>query len=194
MAELKLKELEKKAYTTSHEDGIIDLMVGFILTLAGTMILTGQSAMIGMIWLFSLFIKPLKKKITFPRVGYVEFAKPQKEKISRMFIYFAISGIIVFFLVSSKFLSPDIGKFIIENFILIIGISLGGMALIVGRMTAVKRGYFYGILVLALFVSELNNTLSFPYALLILGIVMFCTGAVLLIRFIKKYPIVKQDV
>jgi hypothetical protein len=54
-----------------------------------------------------------------------------------------------------------------------------------------KRLHGYGLLTLALFVSGYFLSIPFEYLLFAVGSVIVASGAVLLARFIRKYPLPK---
>ena len=54
-----------------------------------------------------------------------------------------------------------------------------------------KRLHGYGLLTLALLASGYFLSVPFEYLLLTIGIVIIASGAVLLARFMRKYPLPK---
>ncbi len=192
--DLNLTHLEKKTFVTSHEDGIVDIVVGFTLILTGILMLSDLIAMGGMIWLFALFIKPLKKKITYPRIGYVKFSRPQVTRITKMLSYFMVFGTVVFLMFTISLMGQSMRTFLREYMLIIVGVSFALMAFLGGMLSRIKRWNYYAILILLVFILELKMNLGFPYALMILGAAMFSTGMTLLIKFIRKYPVTGRDV
>ena len=74
-----------------------------------------------------------------------------------------------------------------------IWIGLG--AAVIGSLFAytmgLKRLHGYGFLTLALFVSGYFLSVPFEYLLLVAGSVIIASGAALLVRFVRKYPLPK---
>ncbi|PXF61074.1 MAG: hypothetical protein C4B59_05805 [Candidatus Methanogaster sp.] len=77
-----LKELEKKAWTSIFEDGIADIGLGLLLTVATICQIFNESSL----YLYSLFIVPAlfiiiaKRYITAPRMGVVKFSRERTRK------------------------------------------------------------------------------------------------------------------
>ena len=73
---INLDEIERRAYLSYHEDGLIDMVIGIGLVIASLY------AYIEMVWLMGgviAVITPMymgmKKRYTFPRIGEVTFSK-----------------------------------------------------------------------------------------------------------------------
>ena len=75
--EFNLKELEKKAWTSTFEDGITDIGIGLLLLMSTICQIFNESSP----YLYPLFIVPAlfiivaKKYITAPGLGFVKFSK-----------------------------------------------------------------------------------------------------------------------
>ena len=67
------KELAKKAYLNYHEDGVLDLIMGASCLGIAAFFGTGNIVFNMFSWMPILFFMPLKNRITFPRIGYVKF-------------------------------------------------------------------------------------------------------------------------
>ena len=69
----KFKQLERMAYLSYQQDGIIDLLVGWATLAFGVNIAMDSSIWTFLGWMPIIFYVPLKNKITVPRLGYVKF-------------------------------------------------------------------------------------------------------------------------
>ncbi len=82
MDRISLKELEKKAFTSYHQDGLLDIFLGIGIIVFGLGMATDQFYF-GSIMPAILF--PLwaaaKKAITIPRIGLVNFSPERKIRI-----------------------------------------------------------------------------------------------------------------
>jgi len=82
---------------------------------------------------------------------------------------------------------------IIPNSMIIIGIGAAAISSLFAYTMGLKRLYAYGLLTLALFFAGHFSTIPFGYFLLTIGLVIVINGFVLLIRFIRKYPLPQGD-
>ena len=53
---INLKKIEKKAFTSFHQDGLIEILIGVIFILYGSVLLAGKAGFIGLCWLPGLLI------------------------------------------------------------------------------------------------------------------------------------------
>jgi len=96
---INLKEIEKKAYLSYHEDGIVDLTIGivfllvcFIWVLFGIFNIFTWPSLILMVIFYPIYILA-KQKITVSRFGYFRFGRKRKERNRNTiehFIFFSI--------------------------------------------------------------------------------------------------------
>lgn len=194
--ELDLKELQRKAYTSYHQDGLIDIftsiyIIGFSIGI-----------LLDYIWDFSLgvlipgflvvLVVPLwvtaKRKITMPRIGYVNFGTKGKAKISAIFIGILVLGV-AFFFAFALFIESSWLNLIIENAMIAVGIGALIVGSLFGYASGLKRLYAYGIIALALFTAGYLLEVFFAYVIFVVGLTVVSWGAALLIRFVRKYPI-----
>jgi hypothetical protein len=191
-----MKEIERKAYTSYHQDGLIDIfacvyIVGFSIGI-----------LLDYIWDFSfgvlipgflvVLVVPLwiaaKRKITVPRVGYVNFGTRGKSKMTAIFLGILVLGV-AFFFAFSLYLESSWLRFIIDNGMIAIGIGALTVCSLFGYATGIKRLYAYGIVALALFAVGYFFEIFFAYIVFALGLIVLSAGIVLLVRFVRKYPL-----
>lgn len=100
--EINLKELEKKAFRSYHEDGIWDIFLGLImmaiavnafLSKIGVHELQTMIVFIGLEMVAAIFLIAGKKRITVPRIGHVKFGKTRRTKLTKVKIVLALSVI-----------------------------------------------------------------------------------------------------
>ena len=198
-----LREIEKKTYMSYHQDGLIDIIIGLyaitfglgiivdlVLELNFAAIIPGMLiAIILPIWIIA------KRKITMPRIGYVNIGTKGSNKLFALFLGLAVAGLGVFFLFTMITFQNGRPEWI-ETILFQYGmIWIGLAAAIIGSLFAytmgLKRLHGYGLLTLALFVIGYFLNFPFQYLLLLIGIVIVSSGAVLLVRFIRRYPLPK---
>lgn len=195
-----LKEIERRAYMSYHQDGLLDIFAGlYILAFGlgifatiiwdysfGLIIPGGLIAVIIPVWISA------KRKITIPRIGYVNFGIRGANKLTAIFIGMLVLGLGAFFaftLVSSQGGSMQLHDLIFENGMLIVGFGSLIVCVLFGYSIGLKRLYVYGIIAaIALVIGHLTG-IFFAYILFALAIVVIVTGFAVLINFVKKYPL-----
>jgi hypothetical protein len=192
------RKLEQKAYLSYHQDGLIDLIIGSIVLCIAISEATDSSIwnLIALLLIFAYM--PLKRRITFPRLGYVKF-NVKRGGVNMLLAGVVAIGVLVISLVSILVLllsgksssSPLIlamrqSPLIVYALLGFIGFGLAGLVLRLPRL------FLYALLSLAMMISGhlLNLPLWLP--LLILGGTILAIGAVLLIGFLRRYPIAEE--
>jgi hypothetical protein len=198
-----LREVEKKTYMSYHQDGLIDIIIGlyaltFGIGIVGDKILDFSFAVL-MPGILIAVVLPIwiqaKRKITLPRIGYVNIGTKGSNKLFALLVGLSVAGLGVFFLFTMMTFQNGRPEWI-ETILLQYGmIWIGLGAAVIGSLFAytmgLKRLHSYGLLTLALFVSGYFLGVPFEYLLLVAGSVIIASGAVLLARFIRKYPLPK---
>ena len=193
---INLREIEKNAYVSYHQDGLIEIMVGiYILTTIGYYFLD-------MLWLSAVIIILLtpvytmaKRKFTVPRIGYAKFGK--HGKFRRYFILSIFMGLFLVGLILGILLSidaiPGWVLIILENNIsLLIGIVAAVLSLIMVINTGIKRFYLYSAFLLIVFIVGQVLKINFLILFISTGAFFTITGIVMLIHFVRKYPVAKE--
>lgn len=185
---INLKEIEKKAFTLYHQDGLIEILIGIVFILYGSVLLAGKAGFIGLCWLPAILIVPFKKKITVPRMGFVTFRSSRKIKITKASLIMLISGVAALLFILLNFHTKGITAWIDNNMILLIGIFVAIPPFIGAFLLNIRRFYFYSLLIACIFFVEHFFIGSFPYNSLIFGLILLTSGTIVLIQFLKKYP------
>ncbi len=189
------KKLERQAYLTYHQDGLLDLAFGVMIFGIGLIFLTDGSVGFFLSWMPFVIYLSLKRSITVPRLGYVEFRQTRGSNDNLFIIGFVLLLAIVvggIFLLGALSVwngtSSEPGDSIDQY----IWMAVSGIAavLFVGAMlaTRVRRLILYAtltaLMVIAGFLVDLNPAVY----LIILGVIVFLTGMIMLFRFLRKYP------
>ena len=193
-----LKELQRKAYTSYHQDGLIDLFASLYI------IAFAVGILLDFYWDYSFgvllpgFILVLaiplwiaaKRKITVPRIGYVNFGTKGKTKLTVVFTGLTVLGIaFLFIFMMVQVGTTPITNIIVEYGLIIIAIASLTVCSLFGYATGLKRIYAYGILALAFFIVGYFTGVFFAYIILALGITVIISALNLLVHFVRKYPI-----
>jgi hypothetical protein len=198
-----LKEIERRAYTSYHQDGLLDIFVGaYVLGL-------GLGVYMDVIWEYGFAaIMPAilmatalpiwiaaKRRITVPRIGFVNFGIRGKNKLTAILIGTMVAGLFAFFaftLVTSQSGMRQWVDLVFQNGMVILGLGSLAVCFIFGYSMGLRRLYTYGILAsIALAIGHFvdRSIISFAYILTALGTMVIVSGIALLIRFVKKYPL-----
>jgi hypothetical protein len=202
---MSLREVEKRTYMSYHQDGLIDIFIGVYVLLFALGILLNTvtdfstwfvipaifPAIMVLVWISA------KKRITMPRIGYVKLGSRGANKLMAIFIGLMVAGLGAFmvftFASRSQAWALTLRNLIIPNSMIIIGISAAAISSLFAYTMGLKRLYAYGLLTIALFFAGHFITIPFEYFLLTIGLVIIINGFVLLIQFIRKYPLPQGD-
>jgi len=134
----------------------------------------------------------IKKRITVPRIGYVKFKTGGANRMTALFLGLMVAGIGMFFIFgfsSTQSWALTLREIIISNSMPFIGIGGFIIASLFGYTIGLKRLYAYSLLTLALFTRVQFIAFPFEYILLTIGLTIIICGSILLMQFIRKYPI-----
>jgi hypothetical protein len=193
-----LKEIERRAYMSYHQDGLLDIFVGvFILGFGvgvfmdimlefgfGSIMPAILIAVILPVWVAA------KRKITMPRTGFVKFGTRGSNKLFAIFLGLMVAGLGVFFAFTlfQGGQSPWLDV-IFQNGLIIMGIGSLAVCILFGYSMGLKRLYAYGLLALIVLAIGQFTGIFFAYLLVALGTTVLATGCALLIAFVRKYPL-----
>ena len=201
--EIDLKEMERRALTAYHEDGLLDIFWGGYLLFLGLVVFTPMEYRLIVVMptaLGILLYDRAKKRVTYPRLGYVKFTKEMEARVLRD----TIIVIFVAWFVTLAGLFTNMGVperaswlvlFLNRYNLLFQGGVLALIFLMLGRIMSIIRLYHYSVISLLVFsagyfyldspyIVSLQN-LGVPCA--IIGLIMVGIGASRLQRFIGKY-------
>ena len=198
-----LRDIEKKTYMSYHQDGLLDIIIGLYALTFGLGIIMDQ------LWELNFFtilpgiliaiVLPIwivaKRKITMPRIGYVNIGRKGSNKLFALLTGLSVAGLGVFFLFTMATAQNGRPEWI-ETILFQYGMIWVGLgAAVIGSLFAytmgLKRLHGYGLLTLALFAVGYFLNFPFQYLLLLIGSVIIASGVVLLVQFIHKCPVQK---
>ena len=208
-----LKVIEKKVFTSFHQDGLIDLFLGFIMLvsiLSSTLDASGISDSIRIIIYVPLMVilGPVlytlcKRYITFPRMGYVKLGSKQKRK-RNVIIFSIITAILATLVILTVLLGNKAGnvgsvfgikaEFWTSALVTLIII---GIFAVIAFVLMTPRFYLLGLIV---GMSEpLHMLLKHFTQIKYIGVIaygipallLFILGSIVLKRFMNKYPLPK---
>ena len=190
-----LKKLERKAFVSYHQDGLLDLFLGALLAAWG---LTMETALTGMagVWfvvLFPVFLLA-RRRITYPRLGYAQFTKDRRNrrKLTALFTVTALMGLMAAFLWSSQSF-PGLRDWLHRYIVIFFGGLIAAVLLFKAGISGVRRLYLYAAVILAAFAASQWSSVRFQYSFIVSGAVILVSGAVVLARFLRRYPVRQEE-
>jgi len=208
-ASLDLKQLERKAFRSTFQDGLWDMFIGLVVLLfAATLLLTDvgfgdfwSSVVMGCGWLVGWACLLLaKKRVTVPRMGRAMPGPVRRARHSRLI---AIGTVLLFLGVLAGFavyLLPQADARLLDWLVPaalgVVGFGLFGLC---AHQLDLPRLYGYGALAgLAAPIGELlyrhagARHHGWPITFGIAGGVILLIGLCMFIRFLRAYPVVEE--
>lgn len=195
--ESNFKQLERKAFLSYHQDGLLDILISLYLIGFGIFIATGNVVFITIGWLPVMLFIPLKNKITVPRFGYVRFSSPRQSKY-RLLLGIVV-GVLFLAFFTGMFMFVGSGKmpaaaeaFLKQYDMFMLCSIMSILLIIVGAFIGLSRFYIYaGMLFLS---SAVGSYLWLNPAIYLVGVglIILLNGLLMLVRFIRKYPLAQE--
>ena len=206
---INLKELERKAWTSYFQDGLWDICLGLLLlAIAISALLSdvgfseslGMAIFIGVEVLAMLVLWAGKRFITLPRMGRVRFGPKRKTKLNWVRVVLFISVLVgagVFLVTSAMrgnrpgwlnaaFFAPAVW---VVNALVVF--SLGAYFLDFNRLYLIGVLYALPVPLDILFHKFASMDLTF-FAIGVPAIVILIVGLVILVRFLRDYPLLPE--
>jgi len=205
-----LRQIQRRTHQLmSFEDGLWDLLLGSIFMFLAIYPVTRE--LLGPVWNLVLFLSMLalmvvgqlvvRHFVSGPRIGYAQTRRSPKLRL--LLIFTVLMVLITFGLVVVTLLSPGLGStssvpagpspgrgYMVELIVLLV---MGGLFSTMGYLFGVTRMYFYGWMIglanLASIYMEHNAGWTFLIPLAIAAGIILLIGFVLLVRFLRKYPL-----
>ena len=207
---INLKELELKAWRSVFQDGLWDIFLGLLLLAMAIWALLsdvgfseslGMAIFIGLEVLAMLVLWAGKKIITVPRMGRVKFGPKRKAKLNWVRVVLLLSvlvgaGVFVAGLAIRGNLSERLNAAFffpaawIVNVIVVF--SLGAYFLDFNRLYLIGVMYALPVPLDILFRKVADIDLSF-IAFGVPAIVILIVGSVMLVRFLRDYPLLPEE-
>ena len=179
--------LKKKAFLSFHNDGIFDILMGWVLVVTGVGLylhnLSPISALISLAPLF--FYGLLKTKITLPRLGHAQFRTHRTLSVWLAGVvggFFLLAAIIFGFFINSpsRFLGP-------------IALALLGIAFTMVLISGFNRILAYVILMPLYFIVGFGLRILTPVMIIATGVILMALGIRMLVKFLRTYPIQVEE-
>jgi hypothetical protein len=193
------RNLEQKTYLAYHQDGLLDLIIG-----AGILCMGINEATDSTIWsliaiMLIIAYVPLKRRITFARIGYVKF-NVKRRGMNMQVVGAMIMTVLVLLLVGMLLLMRSDSS---QSSNLILWIRKGPLLLyallgsigfgLAGLITGIRRLFIYALLSMVIMSGAHLLNLPIYAAFLLFGGTILVTGTILLVSFLRKHPVVEEN-
>ena len=198
---INLDEIERRAYLSYHEDGLIDLLIGIGLFFASLY------TYIDMLWLAGSMVAVItptymvmKKRYTFPRIGQVTFSKGRTRRSKNSMYFLVLVNVIgvllglAFWMGFSGDTPPQWMLLMIENLPIVIGVAGAVIWAVVGYFSELTRFYRYAASTLVVIGSANFIPTPFVAHMLLLSVIVTVLGFLQFQSFKGKYPIVEENI
>ena len=187
-----LQDIERRAWTFNHQDGLWDIFLGLVFLGCG---LRGLSDSLWFYLLVAAAVLALlvgKRFVTLPRIGLINFGSRRKARINivRVAVLAAViftAGVITMMAVTSNGISGDFLGWI---FVLLVP----GVFLLMAYLLDFNRLYGYTVPIAGFMVfAEFFGDPTGAWAQIVAGFIPLTVGTVLFGRFLRDYPIVDHE-
>ena len=204
-AKLDLKQTERNSFKLSaYADGTADISIGLVMILLGTYPITRELFGVAYNILFFFVVLGLiifaqiriKSRLTPSRIGLVNFGeKTQKRLKVAVLITFVLvlSTAVTWYLSAQGYMLPKGSVMGAYGFDILIGVIVLAIFSAMAYTLELTRYYLYGLLLGASFPLPTIFPISDGLPTLLSGVVIVSIGAVLLVRFLDKYPAVGEE-
>lgn len=197
--ELNLKEIERRAYMSYHEDGLIDIAIGFVMLSWAILLLFEPKGLIALLGPIAFAIWYLGKRfITIPRIGVIEPSQKMGNRMKRLSLFLLFFGIIVL----AGILLAQVSGNAVPGFrsLSMLGLVIAsGVAVVAYLLNAVRLYVYAAILFIAFAGGEaladiISGFDAFLLSVILAGAFILVSGLVVLARFLRRYPLPVMEV
>lgn len=187
-------ELQQRTYASYHQDGLIDMIIGWAILGFGINMALDSSAFLFLGWLPIVFYVPIKNRVTVPRIGYVKFSASNSLIIGIVLavLLVLLLGIFILLIVGPNIIPVQINEWFSEYYLLLFGGLLGLGFAGTASATGITRFYAYAIMLVLIIAGGI--WLNVPAAIYVIaaGLVIEIVGIILMVRFLRRYPMANE--
>jgi hypothetical protein len=192
------REREGQAYMSYHEDGLLDLLIGLGLLLAGIYVLVDLDIPLGAAWvvLWLPIWLSAKKSITARRIPDTEVSEKQYDGMWRAagfviaaLVLLVLAGLAIIWGRNAGLLPQRFLAALAEYLTVVLGLVGALVFAVAAWLSGLTRLYAYALLTAVAFVCGYLLGAPFALAVTVVAAVVTVWGAVLLVRFVKSHPV-----
>lgn len=189
------KKLQQRTYASYHQDGLIDIIIGWAIFGFGLNMALDNSAFLFMSWLPIILYVPIKNRVTVPRIGYVKFSSSNSLILGIVLavLMVLLLGIFILLILGPELIPTQISEWFREYYLLLFG-SIFGLGFVEAALaTGITRFYAYGVMLVVVFVGGTWLNLAEYFYVITAGVLIEVVGVILMVRFLRKYPLLAGD-
>jgi hypothetical protein len=192
----KTSRLRQNMLMIYHDDGLLDLVVGFAVIMLSVVMAFEAVAFIGLIGIPLILYIPIKDRVSIPRMGRIRF---EPLDVSRRklfaFLFLGLAALLFFLFLSLIRIQPGSGlaTIIRSNQVLVFALLLGGSLFAASYFLNNRRFAVYSILSLVLVLGLNVLDLRIWSAVLGVGLLMEAVGIYQLVGFLRDYPLISEE-
>ena len=200
--DMDLKQLERKAWTSFFQDGLLDVLMGLVLLAVGIPAMlpgvfrSGLSQDAAGAVLMVLAFLPYwggKRFITVPRTGRAEFSRARRSRQTKAAVIYAISAIIgaAVFLTTMLGLSSSpptwVQRLGVDGFL---ALGIGGFMFLILGLSSYFMDYRRGYVIAALYALSFGGKVLIhnPIVFVAAGAAAALMGLTVFVRFLRAHP------
>jgi len=192
--DVSLKEIQRKVYMSFFQDGLWDILLGLFILGWGLAILTDLAYLPGVTFIGLYFaIWGLKKRLTYPRIGYARFSATSRRRITTKFIILGVAVLLVGVMVAVLWGIRTRPQWLTDYFPLIFNGILAAIVCFIGYWARAKRFYGYAVLIFLGAVFHLWLGAEWEFGFIGAGGIILLIGLGVLIIFLRRYPKMAEE-
>lgn len=188
-----MKEIERQAYMSYSEDGLVDIAIGFVIMAWGLLLLMEPTGLIALLGPLGMGIWYLGKRfITIPRIGTIDPSPKMERRLRNLAVFLLLLGLLAF---AGILISRILGSaFTSDHSLGILGLVLAAGVAVLAYLLNASRLYVYAVILFVAFAGgeilagTVTNFDAFASSVIIGGGLILISGIVVLLRFMRKYP------
>ncbi len=180
-----LRNLKDNIYKSFSQDGLWEILFGFFMLMWGIAVQTDMGLFPGPSFvILYIVVLLLKRRITYPRIGYVKFAENNKRSGLRSAFLVTVLFNVVFYILYIN----QAGNIQRSDLLFIFGMLTAVAICLIAFWWRVGRLFAFAGMVLAAFGIYQGLHTPAIFSFIVPGSIILVCGIVLLYRFIHKYP------
>ena len=197
--EINLKEIEKKVYSDSQQDGLMEIMMGLILLTFGGFFYSTVFAFYILLIIFSgRIVEFVRRLYTYPRIGFVKFHRENpRDALTGVFLFELAVIVIIFTLISISGNVTDYSQWVKWSPLFFGMILVGPFAHAQSRSGSIR---YYGYAILSVILGLVFSLIEFGSGcaglilyLVLIGGFLVLSGLVIFTRFLSRYPLPVEE-
>lgn len=187
MNTLDLGRIERKAWRSYHQDGLMEIAFGMLLVFVfiGSMAERFHWGAIVAVLLVGPALALAKRLVTAPRLGSVQFGEARKSRKRHVVLF--IAALVAATMLVPVVLGGDAWLHAHSRFVSVaLGVWVFAAFAAIAYWLQLARMYAVGLLFGGAFTA--TELLDTPVPLLVAGSVVALSGAVRLVAFVRRYP------